>query len=437
MPPYLPSQAVDAEPATVPRLAAPAQPAPRLAWRGRALVLLGIVLAAFTLRLAVTSFTPLLAEIGTDIGFGSVMAGVFGMSAPAMFAIAGITAPRIMARIELERVALLSVALTTAGLALRPLMGSSTPMLAATMLALYGMGIGNIVLPPLVKRYFSDRLALISTLYITFVQLGTVVPAVVAIPVADQHGWRASLAIWAFVAAAAVLPWIGLRNAFKGNASRSNASTTAPGTAGDASHTLIATPPTGRPWRSPVGWGLAVMFGMTSLITYSFLTWLPTMLTDAGVDRVDAGAYLGVFIFSGLLAIMVVPAITTRMTNPFPLALASMIALAIGMAGLAIAPAAFPLAWAILLGLGPATFPMALTLINLRTRSAHAAGALSGFTQGVGYLLACGGPLLVGLLHDATGGWNLALGLLAVAMVTLITGAFHACKPRVIEDTWN
>ena len=44
---------------------------------------------------------------------------------------------------------------------------------------------------------------------------------------------------------------------------------------------------------------------------------------------------------------------------------------------------------------------MALTLINLRTRTAAGSAALSGFTQGVGYAVACLGPLLFGMLHDA------------------------------------
>ena len=40
-------------------------------WRDRALVLAGIVLAAFNLRTAVTSLTPLLDSLGQTLGFGS------------------------------------------------------------------------------------------------------------------------------------------------------------------------------------------------------------------------------------------------------------------------------------------------------------------------------------------------------------------------------
>jgi CP family cyanate transporter-like MFS transporter len=36
--------------------------------------------------------------------------------------------------------------------------------------------------------------------------------------------------------------------------------------------------------------------------------------------------------------------------------------------------------------------------------------------QGVGYLVAAIGPLTLGVLHDATGGWTVPLALLAALM---------------------
>ena len=62
--------------------------------------------------------------------------------------------------------------------------------------------IGNIVLPPLVKRYFADRVGTVSTLYITVLQAGTILPALVAVPVMEAAGWRISLGLWAVFAAA-------------------------------------------------------------------------------------------------------------------------------------------------------------------------------------------------------------------------------------------
>ena len=117
-------------------------------WSGRGLILAGIVLSAFNLRTAVTSLTPLLDQLGHLFGFGATMTGVFGMLPTAAFALFGVLTPGIAHRIGLERTALLAMALAAVGLLLRSLAGGSGALLAASAVALAGMGIGNIVLPP-------------------------------------------------------------------------------------------------------------------------------------------------------------------------------------------------------------------------------------------------------------------------------------------------
>ncbi|TQD50922.1 MFS transporter, partial [Lysobacter aestuarii] len=179
-------------------------------WRGRALVLLGIALSAFNLRTAVTSLTPLLDRIGDALGFGTAMMGVFGMVPTAAFAAFGVATPAIAHRIGLERTALAAMGLAAAGLLARGFAPGTGMLLSASALALAGMGIGNVVLPPLVKRYFPDRVGTVSSTYITLLQLGTILPALAAVPLANAVGWRSSLSAWAIVAVAAALPWLGV-----------------------------------------------------------------------------------------------------------------------------------------------------------------------------------------------------------------------------------
>jgi len=74
-------------------------------------------------------------------------------------------------------------------------------------------------------------------------------------------------------------------------------------------------------------------------------------------------------------------------------------------------------------------------LINLRSRTHEGAVALSGFVQSAGYLMVAVGPLAVGLLHQATGGWVWPLILLLVASTVpaVISGAM-AARPGYFED---
>ncbi|MFC9894076.1 MFS transporter [Nocardia sp. NPDC127579] len=392
---------------------------------GRLLVLVAIIMSALTLRVAVTAFSPLAERIGGEIGFSATVIGVFGMIPAAMFALSGVLTPIMVRRMGLERTAMTAMLLAGGGMLIRAVVPNTGELLVFSALALAGMGIGNVVIPPLVKRYFSDRLAVISSLYITMVQLGTVIPAMIAVPVADGHGWRVSIGLWAALGFAAALPWIWVLRARRGH---DLADTTAlPAEAADS----------GRAWRSPLAWGMSAMFGMTSLITYAMFAWLPRILEDAGASDAFGGTMVGLFALVGLTAALTAPTLVARVRNPFPFVLAFAACFFVSFAGLLLAPMSVPLLWVVLLGLGPSTFPMALTLINMRTRTQRGSAVLSGFTQGVGYAVACSGPLLFGLLHTATGGWAIPFALLTVAVLVLLAGAWQACKPQMLEDTWN
>ncbi|MGW4773062.1 MFS transporter [Nocardia sp. NPDC004278] len=393
---------------------------------GRALVLAAIVMSALTLRVAVTAFSPLAERIGADIGYSTAVVGVFGMIPTLMFAVSGLLTPLFVRRLGLERTALVAMLLAGFGMLVRALVGGTAELLIFSGLALGGMGIGNVVIPPLVKRYFSDRLAVVSSLYITMVQLGTVVPALIAVPVAEAHGWRISLGLWAVLGFAAALPWIGVLRDRRGH--------------DRVDSTAVQTrtrEPKGKVWRSPVAWGMAGMFGMTSLTTYSIFTWLPKILSEAGASAGYGGTMVGLFALVGLVSAFTAPTIVARFLNPFPFVVGCAVFFFTAFAGLLIAPMTATLLWVVLLGLGPSTFPMALTLINMRTRTPQGSAALSGFTQGVGYAVACVGPVLFGMLHSATDGWAAPFAMLVVAVLVLLAGAWLACKPRMLEDTWK
>ncbi|CAM4148777.1 putative transporter YycB [Mycobacterium basiliense] len=399
----------------------------RSLFASRTAVLLAIALSAFTMRSAVTSMTPLLARVAHTMGFGSTVIGVFGMLPTAMFALAGFAAP-LSRRFGLERMALLSVLATAVGTAGRAMASDVAELMACTILALVGMGIANIVIPPLVKKFFNDRVALMSAVYLGCLQLGTVVPAVVAVPLADSCGWRASLAVWALIPAVALLPWISVvgrrDNDIRGQNGGQNGDQNAP---------------TGKRigpiWRSPIAWGLTFMFSMTSLITYAMFAWLPVIATSSGGSEALGGAMVATFSCVGFLTTLITPELCARVCNPFPVVAASALSFLVGFAGLLWAPLTAPIVWAIILGFGPSTFPAVMTLINLRSRTETGSAALSGFTQGMGYLLASPGALIFGILYNITGRWELSFGFLLVPLIALLVGGYHACKPRYLEDT--
>jgi MFS transporter, CP family, cyanate transporter len=59
----------------------------------------------------------------------------------------------------------------------------------------------------------------------------------------------------------------------------------------------------------------------------------------------------------------------------------------------------------------------ALSLMSLEAPDAGWAVQLSGMAQCIGYLIAAGGPIAAGWLHDQTGSWNSVLILIAAVAV--------------------
>jgi CP family cyanate transporter-like MFS transporter len=90
--------------------------------------------------------------------------------------------------------------------------------------------------------------------------------------------------------------------------------------------------------------------------------------------------------------------------------------------------------WAFLIGVFCASFPLSLVMINLRARTEGGVLQLSAFAQCVGYLLAVPGPLLVGILHQYTGGWTAPIAFMAALLIPETISGVLAGRNRTIED---
>jgi CP family cyanate transporter-like MFS transporter len=108
-----------------------------------------------------------------------------------------------------------------------------------------------------------------------------------------------------------------------------------------------------------------------------------------------------------------------RMKDQRGVAIAMSFATAASLLGLWQLPS-FAVVWVALFGFGAgAAFILGLAFLSLRAAHSHQAAALSGMAQCLGYSLAAAGPLLAGLAHDATGGWDVALACCVVATVLM------------------
>jgi MFS transporter, CP family, cyanate transporter len=392
---------------------------------GRWLVLLGILLMALGARLAVAGVSPILSPISADLPLDAASIGVLGMMPTAGFALMGFLTPRLLRRLPLEPLLLTAILLAVIGQLSRALGTSVAVFLIFSLLTMIGLGLGNVVLPPLVKKYFPDRIGLLTALYVTLFAISTAVAPQLAVPISQMAGWRVAVGVWCLVGAAAAVPWIILlvRNRAE-RRPQARASNELPATSG----------PRIRPWRSPVGWGVALIFAGCSSNTFAIFTWLPTVLVERGMSSGTAGTMLALYAIIGLPTSLVVPWLVTRLRQPFPIGISFTLMFAVGYTGLLLSPEAAAPFWVIIFGVGQGTYSFALLMINKRTRTTAGSGALSGFSQGVGYSLACIGPLTFGLLHDISGTWVASFGLLCGWLLVLIAGLLMVNTSRLLED---
>jgi CP family cyanate transporter-like MFS transporter len=405
-------------------------PAARPLWRGRVLALLAIVFVALNLRTAVAALSPIFDEISADIPLDSVGIGLLGMLPPICFAVVGLFAPGLHRRFGLERVVIGALVAILFGQLARGASGSYLLLVLASTLTFAGMGVANVLLPPLVKRYFPDRIGLVTSLYATVLAIGASVPALIAVQVSDTAGWRVSVGMWSVLAVLALLPLLGL-SVRERRARRTDDDAAAEPAA--PVRTTFA-----RVLRSRIAWSLMLVFAVTALNTYAMFAWLPEILLDvSGVSQQQSGALLSLYAVMGLPAALLVPMLAARLRNVFPLVAAGVLFSVVGYGGLLLLPDTGTWAWVASAGLGGLFFPLCLVLINLRTRTHEGAVALSSFVQSFGYALGALGPLLLGVLHQASGGWTIPLlFLLATALTAAICGIVVS-KPRLLEDEWH
>jgi len=395
------------------------------------------------LRSAVTSLGAVLGEVTRAWGFSGMVAGILTSLPVAVFAVVGAGAPTLARRFGSERSVAGAMLVASAGLALRVVTGSAALFLVGSALALSGAAIGNVLMPTLVKRYFPAHIGALTALYTTALAVGMTGGAALTGPVERACGadWRARLGVWAGLALVAAPPWLVL--------SRAGASG-GPTPAGGGGPTPSRGGGGGEPvpslYRSRLARALTLFFGCQSLNAYVVLGWLPSILVDAGRDPRTASLPLALVGAMSVPVSIGLPALAGRRLEQRGLVVLTTACYAGGYVGLLCASAGpgwtvgpGGLAWltwlsAALLGAGNGAFPLAVTLIGLRTRRPEVTTALSGLVQSGGYLLAVVGPLLVGVLRQFSGSWRMPLLLLLATLVPQLLSGLRAARAGTVES---
>jgi CP family cyanate transporter-like MFS transporter len=400
---------------------APSPPRTRRYARTGVLLVTGVLAIAFNLRAAITSLPPLFPELSIRLHLApAAVSALAALPVLAFGVFSGVAAP-LSRRFGEERVLGGAVGLLAAGLILRGV-APGVLLFPGTALAAAAIALLNVLLPSLVKRRAPERAGLLIGLYLLSLSAGSILASLIAVPVYNASGGSVplSLAVWALPALAAVVAWLPqLKYRTVPHPAARPGSPESPGSGESgvpAAPALRAAPR--RLSRYALTWQVTAFMGLQSLTFYAELSYLPTMFRDRGVSAGAAGTLLALTGVGGAVGSMVIPVLAHRARNQQALIAGTVAASAAGLAGAWFAPLGGAAAWALVLGVGQgASLGLAIFFTMARAPDPRTAASLSGFAQSVGYLVATTGPLVVGFLHSALGGWTVP-----VVVLLLITG---------------
>jgi len=388
-----------------------------------ALILTGILLLSLNLRPAAVSVGPVLREIRGALDMSGVSVGLLTSLPVIAFAIFGAMAPWAARRLGVHRVTLLALFAVAVGLFSRALADSGPVLLALSALALAGMAMANVLLPSLVKLHFPGRIGTVTALYTTVLAVGLTLALTLTVPISESFGgWRTGLGVWGALALLAAVPWLGLVRQDR-RVGESHA--------GLRFSAVL---------RTPLGLAMAVFFGLQSMQAYIIFNWFASVWRDSGFTATEAGMLVGLLAGTSIPLSLFLPAAVHWVADPRPIVLGTLACYPVGYAFLLSAPHSMAIPAAIIIGAGTTTFPISLVLIGMRARTPAGTATLSSVTQAVGYTIAGVGPFGFGLLHDATGGWNIPLGctlalVLPMALLSLYLGQRHYIEDQLPDAT--
>lgn len=374
-------------------------------WRLAAVVLVGL-----NLRPALAAIGPLLDMIQLATGIGDGAASLLTTIPILLMGLGALGARRLQRVTGIAGGVWLGVVLI--GLACASRFGAQHAWLLLASAGCAGIGIAMVqaLLPGFVKAHFATRIGGAMGVYSTSIMGGAVLASVVAPFAAARWGWLVALAGWALPAAVAALAW---PLASRGGDAPASGPTAAP-------------PMQALPSRSPRAWRLAMFFGIATGAYTLVLAWLPPYYMRLGWSPTAAGSLLGGVTLAEVVAGLAISATIDRLPDRRPALHAAIASLFAGLLVMLAAPDTLAMPAALLLGAGiGALFPLSLIVTVDHAATPADAASLTGFVQGVGYLVAGLFPFAAGIvrqhLADLTPAW-IAMACLCVVLFALAAG---------------
>lgn len=379
----------------------------------RWLVLFGVWSIYCTFGLVVTSLAPLVKLIEHDLAMSHAEMGTVMGAWQLVYIAAALPCGILLDRLGSRWALLLGALCVAASAYFRSQADSFAGLLAAVMLFGIGGPIVSAGAPKVITHWFQGQSrGLAMGIYITGPAVGGVVSLTLThgwlLPYFEQD-WRKILALWGALAALSGVLWFALASlpGIRPIADERQSSAHTP-------HRQLVLGLLARP---AVRLVLAMAVGVF-LISHALSNWLPEMLVHGGMSPVAAGYWSAIPTIIGIIGSLSIPrlAIPARRFRILALLCGAML---LASLLLQFSAPALLLPGLILQGIARSTLTtvLVLILVELPDIGARHAGMASGLFFGAGEIGGMLGPLVLGVLYDATHGF--ATGLLLFTLIAL------------------
>lgn len=316
--------------------------------------------------------------------------------------------------------------------------GGAEATFAGTIIMGAFITVGNLVIPVIIRRDISEeRVGIVTGAYTSAMNVSSMITSLATVPLAIAFGWRGALLAWlgfVVVAAVAWLVAVGPANALRWGPLKPSLETGAVDTVAIDTRGVPRAPKKPRTWRNLSAVLLALAFAGQAFAYYGLTAWFPSILQqELGYSASAAGTSSSIFQIAAVVGALGVPLLSRRIGVPATFSLVAVLWISFPL-GLILQPGSW-LLWGFLGGIaqGGGITIVFMLVVQLALTGEHAR-RLSAMAQGLGYALGATAPAIVGGLHDATGGWMLAIGAVLIATVVFalsgFTGAVRATGLR-------
>jgi len=377
------------------------------------------MLIAANLRLPITIIPPLLNSLEKQLGIPKSLSGLITSIPLVTFAILSPIIVKFAKKLGNELTIFIFFIVLIIGSYLRVIPAIWALMLG-TFLAGIGIDSGNVLVPAIIKDRLPNEIPLGTSLYTLSMLLigaiGTALSGILITKISSQS----TLGILSILAIIALIFWIpNLRHNQKDDSKQT-----------EVKHYRSV-------WNQSLGWLITAFFGLQSLVYYSLITWLPSILENHGLTTITSSNLLTLLQLSGLPCSFIVPFLSVRKYGLRKLLWMLLIGYAVAPLGFLISTSniVFLTIITVLTGFGSGlAFNMAVIFFTEKTTNPYQTAEVSGMAQSAGYLLAAIGPVMFGFIENKVNSWNFIIVILIIMSVLLTTSGVFIARHNSIQE---